>query len=73
MHRQLDVPEPVLDVCRRIERAGHRAWVVGGCVRDLLMGKPVGDWDLATTALPGEVQAIFKRTIPTGIQHGTVT
>src|SRR5690606_41041217 len=37
------------------------------------MGKPVSDWDLATTALPGEVQAVFKRTIPTGIQHGTVT
>jgi tRNA nucleotidyltransferase (CCA-adding enzyme) len=71
--RTLRIPEPVLDVCRRIDRAGHRAWVVGGCVRDLLMGKPVSDWDLATSALPGEVQAIFKRTIPTGIQHGTVT
>ncbi len=73
MQRALDIPEPVVDVCRRLERAGHRAWVVGGCVRDLLMGKPVSDWDLATSALPGEVQAVFKRTIPTGIQHGTVT
>lgn len=73
MQRVLDIPDPVIDVCRRLEKAGHRAWVVGGCVRDLLMGKPVNDWDLATSALPGEVQAVFKRTIPTGIQHGTVT
>ncbi len=73
MERLLDIPEPVLDVCRRLENAGHRAWVVGGCVRDLLMGRAINDWDLTTSALPGEVQAVFRRTIPTGIQHGTVT
>ncbi len=73
MERALDIPEPVVDVCRRLDAAGHRAWVVGGCVRDLLMGREVSDWDLATSALPGEVQSIFRRTIPTGIQHGTVT
>lgn len=69
----LTIPEPVIEVCRRLDEAGHRAWVVGGCVRDLLMGRNVSDWDLATSALPGEVQAVFERTIPTGIQHGTVT
>lgn len=67
------IPEPVHELCKRLEREGHRAWVVGGCVRDLLMGRPISDWDLATTALPGDVQRIFRRTIPTGIQHGTVT
>lgn len=69
----LTIPDRVIEICRRLEKAGHRAWIVGGCVRDLLMGRPVSDWDLATSALPGEVQAVFKRTIPTGIQHGTVT
>ncbi len=73
MTRSLSIPGPVIEVCRRLDEAGHRAWVVGGCVRDLLMGREVSDWDLATSALPGEVQATFKRTIPTGIQHGTVT
>ncbi len=73
MTRSLSIPDPVIEVCRRLDEAGHRAWVVGGCVRDLLMGREVSDWDLATSALPGEVQATFKRTIPTGIQHGTVT
>lgn len=74
-HRLRDgaIPAPVLEVCRRLERAGHRAWVVGGCIRDLLMGRPVSDWDLATSALPGDVQQVFRRTIPTGIEHGTVT
>ena len=47
--------------------------MVGGCIRDLLMGRAVNDWDLATSALPGEVQRTFSRTIPTGIEHGTVT
>lgn len=75
LHRLRDdaIPEPVIEVCRVLERAGHRAWVVGGCIRDLLMGRPVSDWDLATGALPGEVQTLFRRTIPTGIDHGTVT
>lgn len=67
------IPEPVLEVCRALEARGHRAWVVGGCIRDLLRREPVSDWDLATSALPDEVQKTFSRTIPTGIEHGTVT
>lgn len=67
------IPDPVLTLCRRIEGAGFRAWIVGGCIRDLLMGKEARDWDVATSALPGEVQRVFRRTIPTGIEHGTVT
>ncbi|MDH5492102.1 MAG: HD domain-containing protein [Myxococcales bacterium] len=67
------VPEPVLEVCERISRAGHGAWAVGGCVRDLLLGRGVSDWDVATSARPEEVAKIFRRVIPTGVDHGTVT
>ena len=52
---------------------GERAWVVGGCVRDTLRGERVNDWDVATTALPAKVQKTFRKVIPTGIDHGTVT
>ena len=67
------IPRDVHEVCERLASAGHRSWVVGGCVRDLLLGQEVSDWDLATSAMPKEVQATFRRTIPTGLQHGTVT
>ncbi len=46
---------------------------MGGCVRDVLAGRAVSDWDVCTTALPADVQKVFKRVIPTGIEHGTVT
>ena len=68
-----DVPGAVREVCARLEEHGYRAWVVGGCIRDLLLRRPVGDWDLATSARPHEVQRVFRRVIPTGIAHGTVT
>jgi tRNA nucleotidyltransferase (CCA-adding enzyme) len=67
------IPEPVRELCDRLADAGFRAWVVGGCIRDLLMGKEVSDWDLATDATPDEVRRVFKRTVPTGIAHGTMT
>jgi tRNA nucleotidyltransferase (CCA-adding enzyme) len=76
------VPDDVLRLCQRLREAGFRAWVVGGCVRDELLAvlradserlHPLGDWDVATDALPEQVQRIFPRVIPTGIQHGTVT
>jgi tRNA nucleotidyltransferase (CCA-adding enzyme) len=68
-----DVPEEVRGLCRTLRDRGYRAWVVGGCLRDLLRGRPAQDWDLATDARPEQVQAVFPRVIPTGIQHGTVT
>jgi len=68
-----DIPVPVVELCRTLSKHGHRGWVVGGCLRDLLRGQPASDWDLATDARPEQVQAIFPRVIPTGIQHGTVT
>jgi tRNA nucleotidyltransferase (CCA-adding enzyme) len=69
----VDVAEVALEVCRRLVAAGKQAHVVGGCVRDLLLGRPVKDWDIATSAFPDDVQTIFRRTVPTGIAHGTVT
>lgn len=67
------IPPPVVEVCARLREKGHRAWVVGGCVRDLLMGRPVSDWDICTSAKPKQTQRAFRKVIPTGIQHGTVT
>src|SRR3954471_12042550 len=67
------VPEDVLGICRRLREKGKRGWIVGGCVRDLLRGEPAKDWDVATDARPDEVVGMFKKVIPTGIQHGTVT
>jgi tRNA nucleotidyltransferase (CCA-adding enzyme) len=72
------VPGEVRELCQRLKEAGHRSWVVGGCVRDELLRQggeheTRGDWDIATSALPEQVQKLFRRVIPTGIQHGTVT
>lgn len=67
------ITRPVLEICQELRTAGERAWVVGGCVRDTLLGRRVNDWDIATSALPEKVQKTFKRVIPTGIEHGTVT
>ncbi len=66
------VPPHVRDVCARLTEAGHQAVVVGGCVRDVLMGRVPIDWDVASSARPEEVLALFKRTRPQGLQHGTV-
>ncbi len=52
---------------------GYEAYPVGGCVRDVLLGREPGDWDVTTSALPWQVQALFEHTIPTGLAHGTVT
>lgn len=67
------VPRDVLDLCERLRSRGRRAWIVGGCVRDLIVGRPASDWDVATDARPHELLSIFPQAIPTGIEHGTVT
>ncbi|NUQ77083.1 MAG: HD domain-containing protein [Polyangiaceae bacterium] len=67
------VPENVLGICKRLREKGKRGWIVGGCVRDLLRGKEAKDWDVATDARPEDVVRMFRKVIPTGIQHGTVT
>lgn len=64
--------EPARPVLQRIEQAGFEAYFVGGCVRDTILGDPIHDIDIATSAYPSEIKAIFKRTVDTGIEHGTV-
>lgn len=72
-HADLRAPDEVVRIARRLEEAGHSTWAVGGAVRDALAGHGEGkDWDLATAARPGEVQRLFRRTVPVGIAHGTV-
>lgn len=66
-------PKPVLALCAKLREHGKRGWIVGGCVRDLLRGVAVNDWDVATDARPDDVMRIFPRVIPTGVAHGTVT
>ena len=60
-------------ILRRLEQAGFQAYFVGGCVRDLLLGRPVHDWDIATSARPEQVLALFPHCVPTGLRHGTVS
>jgi tRNA nucleotidyltransferase (CCA-adding enzyme) len=67
------VPKDVFVVCNKLKEAQRRAWIVGGCVRDSLLGKAVADWDVCTDARPNELMKIFPRAVPTGLQHGTVT
>lgn len=67
------VPAPVVALCQTLQQRGFEAYLVGGSVRDLLSGRAAKDWDVATAAPPDEVQRAFRRTIPTGLRHGTVT
>ena len=71
----MELPRPVQTAILRLEEAGYEAYAVGGCIRDTLLGKTPVDWDLTTSALPEETEAVFSSfsTIATGIQHGTVT
>ena len=70
---QINVPESVLTICRTLHDHGFQAYVVGGAVRDALLGKSPTDWDVTTDARPNQVEAIFPKTIPTGKQYGTIT
>lgn len=65
-------PGAVRWIARTLEEAGFETWAVGGAVRDWLSGTPTGDWDLTTKATPSEVQRLFRRTVPLGVEHGTV-
>jgi tRNA nucleotidyltransferase (CCA-adding enzyme) len=65
-------PGQLLAIMARLDAAGHRVWLVGGAIRDHLLGVAPHDWDLATTATPAQVTELFPRVIPIGIRHGTV-
>ena len=68
----INPPAAVREIAARLEAAGHETWCVGGAVRDALLGQGDLDWDLATAATPAEVKRLFPRTVPVGIEHGTI-
>ena len=65
------LPPAVRGLVETLEARGHETWVVGGAVRDAALGEP-SEWDLATRARPRQVRSVFRRTIPVGVEHGTV-
>ena len=73
----LNYPEKVVRIAKIMQKYGYRAYAVGGCVRDSVMGRCPSDWDMTTSASPEKIIEIFDseqiRTIPTGLKHGTVT
>ena len=71
--KHVHIPSILKKMNTYFENAGFKAYLVGGAVRDMLLGQKVSDFDLATNATPEQVMSIFKKVIPTGIEHGTVT
>ena len=69
----INMPKDVKYIINALEKNGYEAYAVGGCVRDAIIGKEPNDWDITTNATPMQVKKLFKHTIDTGIQHGTVT
>ena len=69
----IQLPDKVKQIINRITEAGYEAYAVGGCIRDSILGRVPDDWDITTSATPQQVKQLFRRTIDTGIQHGTVT
>lgn len=69
----IEIPKKVEFILNTLLENGFEAYAVGGCVRDVLLGRVPGDWDITTSAKPQQVKSLFRRTIDTGIQHGTVT
>ena len=70
---KINIPDDVNFIIKTLNDAGFEAYAVGGCVRDSVLGREPNDWDITTSAKPEEVKKLFKVTIDTGIQHGTVT
>ncbi|MCD2492328.1 HD domain-containing protein [Lacrimispora sp. NSJ-141] len=70
---KIEIPPHVASIIGILEEAGYEAYAVGGCVRDTLLGRVPEDWDITTSARPEQVKRHFRRTVDTGIQHGTVT
>lgn len=71
--QHISIPKHASDIIKTLSSHGYEAFVVGGCVRDSILGKEPADWDITTSALPEQVKALFPRTIDTGLKHGTVT
>lgn len=69
----VELPKDVKNIIQTLTEAGYEAYAVGGCVRDSILKRNPDDWDITTSALPEQVKELFKRTVDTGIKHGTVT
>ena len=69
----IEMPQKAKYIIETITNAGFEAYVVGGCVRDSILGRKPMDWDITTSAKPEQVKSLFTKTIDTGLQHGTVT
>lgn len=67
------MPDKVLMIILNLQMHGYDAYAVGGCVRDSILAKKPQDWDITTSAKPGDIKRMFRRTVDTGIEHGTVT
>ena len=67
------IPKKIEYVLKTLNKNGFEAFIVGGCVRDMLLGKTPSDFDITTSALPTDIEHLFEKTVPTGIKHGTVT
>lgn len=70
---KITMPDKVVHIIHTLQQAGFEAYAVGGCVRDSILGREPNDWDITTSAKPEEIKALFRRTVDTGIEHGTVT
>ena len=70
---RIDIPPGAAHIIRVLREHGYEGFAVGGCVRDVLLGRVPSDWDITTSARPEQVKALFRRTVDTGIAHGTVT
>ena len=70
---RIALPKDVKHIIDVLMENGYEAYAVGGCVRDSILGRVPGDWDITTSALPMQVKGLFRRTVDTGIQHGTIT
>ncbi len=69
----LTLPQDVRFILNTLNEKGHKAYAVGGCVRDMMLEKTPNDWDVTTSAVPEEIMEAFPKTVPTGLRHGTVT
>ncbi|MBQ1279105.1 MAG: polynucleotide adenylyltransferase, partial [Clostridia bacterium] len=70
---QISLPKSINYVLDTLHKAGFKAYIVGGCVRDILCEKTPNDFDITTSALPENIKKLFSKTVETGIKHGTVT
>jgi len=70
---RIDIPKDAKYILDTLSNAGFESYIVGGCVRDCVLGLKPDDWDITTNALPSQVKELFRRTVDTGLQHGTVT